>query len=55
MNADTMLDQIRDDGIHSVRVVFTDQHGLLRGKTIGAAAMPSALENGIGASGSLLH
>lgn len=43
------------DGIHSVRAVFTDQHGHLRGKTVSAAALPNVVERGIGVPGSLLH
>lgn len=50
-----ILDRVRDEGLHSVRVVFADQHGLLRGKTVAAEGMPAALENGIGLPGSLLH
>jgi glutamine synthetase len=50
-----LLDLIAEAGVHSVRVVFTDQHGALRGKSISAAAMPAALERGIGVPASLLH
>ena len=50
-----ILDQVRDQGIHSVRVVFADQHGWLRGKTVAATALESVIENGIGVPGSLLH
>ena len=49
------LDQIKSDNIHSVRVVFTDQHGLLRGKTLAATAIEAAFEHGVGVPGSLLH
>lgn len=51
----TVLDQLRDQGLHSVRVVFADQHGLLRGKTVGADAMAAAFDRGVGLPGSLLH
>lgn len=54
-NARDMLDRIRDEGLHSVRVVFTDQHGLLHGKTVDADAMAEAVEAGVGVPGSLLH
>jgi glutamine synthetase len=55
VSAQEVLDQIRDVGVHSVRVVFADQHGSLRGKTIAADGMAAALENGIRVPGSLLH
>ena len=55
VSAQGVLDQIRDAGVHSVRVVFADQHGLLRGKTIAADGMAAALERGIRVPGSLLH
>ncbi len=53
--ADQLLERLDDDGIHTVRVLFADQHGLLRGKAIAANAMPAAFERGIGVPGSLLH
>lgn len=55
MNVDLVLDRIRDEGFHSVRVLFTDQHGSLRGKTIAADAMGGAFERGVGVPGSLLN
>ena len=55
VSTQTVLDRIRDEDVHSVRVVFADQHGLLRGKTIAAEGMPAAMENGIAVPGSLLH
>lgn len=53
--AETVVEQCADEGIHSVRVVFTDQHGLLRGKTIAVSGLAAAFERGIGVPGSLLH
>lgn len=55
MSADEILQRLGDENLHSVRVVFADQHGLLRGKTISTHAMAAAFENGIGLPGSLLH
>ncbi len=49
-DAQAVVEQCEAAGIHSVRVVFADQHGLLRGKTLGAA-----FERGVGVPGSLLH
>lgn len=49
-----ILDRVAADGIETIRVVFTDPHGVLRGKTITAAALPGALENGIRAPSTLL-
>ena len=46
---------VRDAGVHSIRIVFADQHGLLRGKTIAAAGLEAAFERGIAVPGSLLH
>ena len=50
-----MLDRIRDERLHSVRMLFVDQHGLLHGKTVAADAMAEAVDNGVGVPGSLLH
>ncbi|MCO1656478.1 glutamine synthetase family protein [Pseudonocardia humida] len=41
-------------GLEMVRVCFTDQHGVLRGKTLTRAALPGALRSGISAPSSLL-
>lgn len=40
--------------LETVRVLFTDQHGILRGKTIVASALPSLFANGIAAPSTLL-
>ena len=47
--------EVRHRGLDSVRVVFVDQHGALRGKSIAAGAVAEALESGVGVPGSLLH
>src|SRR5258705_3094839 len=41
-------------GIETVRFAFADQHGIVRGKTIAAAAVGAALESGVGFPSSLL-
>ena len=51
----TLLERLDDEGIHTVRVLFADQHGLLRGKAVSVDALPAAFERGIGVPGSLLH
>ncbi|MFM1991228.1 MAG: hypothetical protein RJA99_4185 [Pseudomonadota bacterium] len=52
--ADRMLAAVRDRGLHSVRFAFADQHGLLRGKTVAAPAVASALAAGVGVTTTLL-
>lgn len=47
--------EVAELGLHSVRVTFADQHGSLRGKTIGVASLGEALESGVGIPSSLLH
>jgi glutamine synthetase len=49
-----LLREIADRGIETVRFSFADQHGLLRSKSIAAAEVPAALENGVGFPSSLL-
>ncbi len=46
--ADELQRRVREEKFETVRFAFADQHGLVRGKTILAAAVPSALRNGIG-------
>jgi glutamine synthetase len=46
--------EIRQRKIETVRFSFADQHGILRGKAIAAAEVPSALKNGVGFPSSLL-
>ena len=46
--------EIESRGIEAVRFAFVDQHGIVRGKTIAAAAVGAALENGVGFPSSLL-
>jgi len=49
-----ILDRVEADGIETIRVVFTDPHGILRGKTITAAALPGALAEGVRMPSTLL-
>jgi len=49
-----ILKEIADRGIDTVRFSFADQHGLLRSKSVAAAEVASALENGVGFPSSLL-
>lgn len=49
-----VLAEIEAKAIETVRVVFPDQHGILRGKTLVASALPAAFENGIGLPSTLL-
>ena len=46
--------EVEQRGIETVRFAFADQHGILRGKTIAAAALGAAFENGVGFPSSLL-
>lgn len=49
-----ILVRVQAEGIETIRVVFTDPHGTLRGKTITASALPGALEAGIRVPSTLL-
>lgn len=49
-----ILELINAEGIETVRVVFVDQHGILRGKTLVATALKSAFENGVKVPSTLL-
>lgn len=59
--SDAALDQAADcvakvqaAGLETLRLVFPDQHGILRGKTIVADALSSAFCNGLGVPSTLL-
>lgn len=52
--AHRLLSELRDRSLHSVRVCFVDQHGLLRTKTVPADRLADVVDNGIGVPGSLL-
>jgi glutamine synthetase len=52
--AGAVLARVREEGLDWIRLSFADQHGLLRGKTIAASALPAAFRDGIGAVSTLL-
>ena len=49
-----ILAEVEARGIETLRVLFTDQHGILRGKTIVASAIPSLFQSGLAAPSTLL-
>lgn len=51
---DEVLDQVTANGLETVRIVFADQHGILRGKTIVAGGLASAFRNGVPITSTLL-
>ncbi len=52
--AAALVAEYETEKVETVRLVFTDQHGILRGKTIVASGLASALANGIGMPSTLL-
>ncbi len=52
--ASDLLASVRNSTVETVRVLFADQHGVLRGKTVVASAFGSVLANGINAPSTLL-
>ncbi len=52
--AEDVIKQINDLNLEVVRISFPDQHGILRGKTLVADEIPSALSNGVGMVTTLL-
>lgn len=54
LTAQDILARVEKDGIETIRTAFTDPHGILRGKTITATALPGALEIGIRVPSTLL-
>lgn len=49
-----LLEQVTQSDLETVRVLFADQHGVLRGKTIVASALPSVFTSGLAAPSTLL-
>jgi len=49
-----LLSQLADSPTETVRVLFADQHGILRGKTIVSSALASVFVNGMAAPSTLL-
>lgn len=52
--AEALLAQVVELGIETVRVVFPDQHGILRGKTLTASGLRSAFAAGLAVPSTLL-
>jgi glutamine synthetase len=52
--AAALMARVEQSGIETLRVVFADQHGLLRGKTVVASALGSILRSGLNVPGTLL-
>lgn len=49
-----VLARARRDGLETVRLCFVDQHGILRGKSLVAGALPSAFRSGVAMTSTLL-
>ncbi|NNE54003.1 MAG: glutamine synthetase, partial [Sulfitobacter sp.] len=49
-----LLEEVESQGVETLRVLFTDQHGVLRGKTLVASAIPALFEEGLAAPSTLL-
>ena len=49
-----LIGRLEGDGVETVRVLFPDQHGVLRGKTIVASALPSIFASGMAAPSTVL-
>ncbi|HVP09413.1 MAG TPA: glutamine synthetase, partial [Burkholderiales bacterium] len=52
--ARNVVKEVKSHGLEVVRFSFPDLHGVLRGKSIAAAEVGAALENGVGFPSSLL-
>lgn len=52
--AATLISEVAATELETVRVLFADQHGILRGKTIVASAFESIFTNGLGVPSTLL-
>lgn len=50
---DALIARIEEDGVETVRFLFPDPHGLLRGKALVAGAVQSACRDGVNAPSSL--
>ncbi|WP_202913418.1 glutamine synthetase family protein [Acuticoccus sediminis] len=46
--ATEVIARVGAEGLETVRLVFPDPHGILRGKTVVARALPSAFRDGVG-------
>ena len=54
VSSEEVLARVAEDGIETVRVLFVDPHGILRGKTVVAGALGSVFRAGIGVPSTLL-
>ena len=52
--AEEVLVRAESEGLETVRVLFADPHGVLRGKTVTVGALPSVFRSGLGAPSTLL-
>ncbi|MCF6320682.1 MAG: glutamine synthetase family protein [Rhizobiaceae bacterium] len=53
-SAEEVLKAVTDNNIDWVRIVFVDQHGVTRGKTLAATALKSAFAKGVSMTSTLL-
>lgn len=49
-----LANQVAQSDLETIRILFSDQHGILRGKAIVASALPSILANGMAVASTLL-
>jgi glutamine synthetase len=54
MTAAEVLKEIESRGLKAIRFSFADQHGILRGKTLAASEVKTALERGVTVTSTLL-
>lgn len=52
--AEQIVARVEADGLQAIRFAFADQHGILRGKTVMASALSSALSSGVTMTTTLL-
>lgn len=52
--ASDLLDRVQAEGIETIRLVFADAHGILRGKTVTTRALASAFTSGVRVPSTLL-
>ena len=52
--AKRMREEVAKRAVKLIRFSFADQHGILRGKTVAAAALGAAMDNGVGITTTLL-
>ena len=52
--AEDILARVASENLETVRILFADQHGVLRGKTVVASGLASAFKNGVAITSTLL-